>query len=174
MKLICQVLASVLLAIGVVAELDDGVLLGESFGEPHGNKYSDLDLIGPGQTVQSVSIRAAKRVDAVIFEIIDSSGLPSTLHHGGHGGDKTTLLLDEDEYITQWEAQWGDDGDRIEYIAFTTNKGNTISGGTTTGNSGKDRAPKGYQLGGFIGYSGRELDMAGAIWTSIDQVVTQT
>ncbi|POM81614.1 Hypothetical protein PHPALM_392 [Phytophthora palmivora] len=167
MKFIYQVLASAALAASCAAALEEGVILGESFGEPYGDTYSDLDLVGPGQTVESISIRSGKRVDAVIFEITDPSGQSSTLHHGGGGGDKNTLKLGEDEYITSWEAQWGDDGDRIQYIVFTTNKGNSIGGGVPTGNSGKDKAPKGYQLGGFIGCSGRELDQAGAIWTSI-------
>ncbi|POM71676.1 Hypothetical protein PHPALM_11726 [Phytophthora palmivora] len=167
MKFVYQVLATVVLAASCIAALEEGVRLGESFGEPHGRKYSDLDLVSPAQTVQSISIRSGKRVDAVILEITDPSGQSSTLHHGGQGGDKNTLLLREDEYVTSWEAHWGNDGDRIQYIVFTTNKGNSIKGGKPTGNIGKESAPEGYQLGGFIGYSGRELDQAGAIWTSI-------
>ncbi|OWZ08766.1 hypothetical protein PHMEG_00018641 [Phytophthora megakarya] len=170
MKFIYQVLATVALAASAVSALENGVLLGETFGGPYGKKYSDLDIVGPGQTVQSITVRSAKRVDAVILEITDASGKAHTLHHGGNGGDKNTLTLSDGEYVNGWEAQWGDDGDRIQYIVFTTNKNNTITGGTATGNSGTDSAPKGYQLGGFIGYCGRELDSAGAIWTSIEPV----
>ncbi|OWZ05637.1 hypothetical protein PHMEG_00022238 [Phytophthora megakarya] len=60
---------------------------------------------------------------------------------------------------------------RIKYIKFTTNKGNSIEGGTKTDIIGMDTAKEGYQLSGFVGRSGDELDMVGAIWTSIQSVV---
>ncbi|OWZ21437.1 hypothetical protein PHMEG_0004016 [Phytophthora megakarya] len=170
MKLIYQVLTTVTLVASAVTALENGVMLGESFGEPHGKKYSDLDLVVPGQSVQSITLRTGKRVDAVVLEIREPSGKTRMLHHGGTGGNKNQTQLAPDEHIVHWEAQWGDDGDRIEYISFTTDKNNTFFGGTETGNVGQGDAPEGYQLGGFFGYCGRELDEAGPIWTSIEPV----
>eukprot|EP00644_Phytophthora_capsici_P006859 jgi/Phyca11/103467/e_gw1.8.492.1 len=80
-----------------------------------------------------------------------------------------------EEYITGIEVHWGKyyRKTRVMYIEFTTNKGKTISGGTPQENTdkmGTDTAPEGYQLGGFQGYAGNELDSVGAIWTSIEPV----
>ncbi|OWZ07161.1 hypothetical protein PHMEG_00020483 [Phytophthora megakarya] len=176
MKFIYQVLAAVvLMATNGITALEKGVLLGETFGGPHGDKYSDLDLVDPGQTVQSITIRSADRVDGVSLAITNMVGQKSTLEHGGNGGDKETLYLDDGEYITGIEVHWGKyyRKTRIMYIQFTTNKDHTISGGTPQDNTdkiGKESAENGYQLGGFIGFAGNELDSVGAIWTSIQPV----
>ncbi|KAG3079439.1 hypothetical protein PI124_g20350 [Phytophthora idaei] len=47
MKSIFQVLAAVALVACGASALENGVLLSETFGGPHGDKYSDLDLISP-------------------------------------------------------------------------------------------------------------------------------
>ncbi|KAF1784833.1 Jacalin-like lectin domain [Phytophthora cactorum] len=86
--------------------------------------------------------------------------------------------LAEGEYITIMEAHTGKHKEhtRVKYIKFTTNLGNFIEGGTWMGYNitdqvGTDTAKDGYQLGGFIGRSGDELDRVCAIWTSIKPVV---
>ncbi|KAF4149604.1 putative secreted protein [Phytophthora infestans] len=122
-----------------------------TFGGPHGTKYSDLGVTSPGQTVQAITIRAGERVNAVSLDITDPSGQKSTLYHG--------------EFITGIEAHWGekDDHTRDKYIQFTTSSGKTISGGNPTKDIGKDSAPPGYQLGGFVGTCGKELDSVGVV-----------
>ncbi|KAG4046199.1 hypothetical protein PC123_g18414 [Phytophthora cactorum] len=166
-----QVLAAVVFAAGAAA-LENGIRLGETFGGPHGKRFSDLDLASTGQIVRSITIRSGERVDAVSIDVTDPSGQTTTLYHGGGGGDKNTLTLGTDEYITGIEAHSGKHfgRTRIKYIEFTTNKRNAISGGYPTGNIEKDSAPEGYQLGGFVGSSANELDSVGAIWTSIEPV----
>ncbi|ETL38301.1 hypothetical protein L916_10102, partial [Phytophthora nicotianae] len=126
-----------------------------------------------GQKVLSINLRAGERVDAVILTIVNPSGEESTLYHGGDGGDlETPLALAEGEYITVMEAHAGTHKGRtrVKYIKFTTNKGNFIEGGTPTHKIGTDTAKEGYQLGGFDGRSGDELDLVSAIWTSIQPV----
>ncbi|ETO99886.1 hypothetical protein F441_22686 [Phytophthora nicotianae CJ01A1] len=59
---------------------------------------------------------------------------------------------------------------RVKYIKFTTNKGNFIEGGARTDKIETDTAKEGYQLGGFVGRSGDELDLVSVIWTSIEPV----
>ncbi|KAF1795419.1 Jacalin-like lectin domain [Phytophthora cactorum] len=157
-----------------VFTLPPGVYVGPEFGGPHGDDYTDAALVKSGQKVLSINLRAAERVDAVILTIVNPSGEESTLYHGGGGGDlKTPLALAEGEYITVMEAHAGKHKERtrIKYIKFTTNLGNFIEGGTRTDNIGTDTAKDGYQLGGFIGRSGDELDLVSAIWTSIQPVV---
>ncbi|KAF4137122.1 putative secreted protein [Phytophthora infestans] len=104
--------------------------------------------------VKSVTIRSDDRVSAIILEVLDSEAQPSTL---AHGGAAKTLTLGEDEHATGIEAHWGKyyGHSRIMYIEFTIDNANTISGETKTNQIGKDTAPKGYQLGGFFGYSTR-------------------
>ncbi|ETI30565.1 hypothetical protein F441_01254 [Phytophthora nicotianae CJ01A1] len=172
MKAIFQVLMTVALGAGVATALENGVQLSQTFGGPHGTKYSDLDIASSGQTVQAITIRTGERVNAVSLDITDPSGQKSTLYHGGGGGDPNTLTLGAGEFITGIEAHWGekDSHTRIKYIQFTTSSGKTISGGSPTKDIGKDSAPAGYQLGGFVGTCGKELDSVGAIWTSITPV----
>ncbi|POM57521.1 Hypothetical protein PHPALM_37954 [Phytophthora palmivora] len=161
MKFFYQVLATVALAASVVTALEKGIMLGQTFGGPHGDK--------------AITVRSADRVDGVALDIVDLAGQPSTLEHGGGGGDKITLTLGADEHITGIEVHWGKyyRKTRIMFIQFTTDKGNIIKGGTPQDNTdkiAKENADEGYQLGGFMGFAGHELDSIGAIWTSIQPV----
>jgi hypothetical protein len=171
-RFILKVLAVAALAVGHTLALENGVLLSEEFGGPHGTKYSDMDLVEAGQTVQSITIRAGERVNGVGIEVTNLAGQRSTFYHGGGGGDPKTLTLGAGEFVTGIEAHWGEKGDhtRIKYLSFTTSAGNTLTGGNPTKNIGMDTAISGYQLGGFVGTSGKELDSVGAIWTSITPV----
>ncbi|GMF33017.1 unnamed protein product [Phytophthora lilii] len=125
-----------------VAALENGVVLSETFGGPHGNKYSDLDLAAAGQSVHSITIRSSERVDGVGIDVTDPSGVKSTFYHGGGGSNPNTLTLGAGEYNHEIGGSLGRDAQphRIKFISFTTSAGNTISGGTPTKNVGKDSA----------------------------------
>ncbi|EGZ09150.1 hypothetical protein PHYSODRAFT_318848 [Phytophthora sojae] len=165
-------LATVALLATSAAALKDGVRLSETFGGPHGNKYTDMDLVAPGQAVKSITIRTGERVNGVGIHFIDLTGKDQYLYHGGGGGDNNTLTLGQNEYVTGIEAHWGEyhSHTRVRFIQFTTSANNTISGGTRATKIGTDTAPEGYQLGGFLGTSGVELDSVAAIWTSINKL----
>ncbi|ETI44859.1 hypothetical protein F443_10469 [Phytophthora nicotianae P1569] len=155
------------------AALPPGTYVGPEFGGPHGEDFTDAALVKSGQKVLSINLRASERVDAVILTIVSPSGEESTLYHGGDGGElKKPLALAEGEYITVMEAHAGKQKGhtRVKYIKFTTNKGNFIEGGTRTDKIGTDTAKEGYQLGGFDGREGDEVDLISAIWTSIQPV----
>ncbi|KAF4030609.1 Jacalin-like lectin domain [Phytophthora infestans] len=154
--------------------LPPGTYAGPSFGGPHGDDYTDAPLVKSGQKVLSIILRAGERVDAVILTVENPSGEENTFYHGGYGGVfKAPLALAEGEYITVMEAHAGKHKGRtrVKYIKFTTNLGNFIEGGTRTDKIGSDNAKDGYQLCGFAGRSGDELDVVSAIWTSIQPVV---
>ncbi|KAG6597912.1 RAN GTPase-activating protein 2 [Phytophthora cinnamomi] len=146
---------------------DEDIVLGELFGGPHGNAFSDIDLIKFGQTASSVTIRSAKRVDAVTLQVASPAEL--TFSHGGRGGEEKTLTLGSGEYINSMEAHWEKQGShtRVFYLSFTTSQGKTISGGTKTDKSGVAAAPEGFMLSGFYGRAADEVDQLGAIWTRI-------
>ncbi|KAG6942126.1 hypothetical protein JG687_00019242, partial [Phytophthora cactorum] len=122
---------------------DESVQLSDSFGGPHGTEFSDQASVAAGQTIGSITIRA--------------------------GGTANTLALAKEEYITSMEAHWGEKKGRtrIFYLSFGTSAGNTVSGGSQTESKNTVTAPKGFQLGGFFGLDGDEIDKLGAIWTRI-------
>ncbi|KAG6955354.1 hypothetical protein JG687_00011274 [Phytophthora cactorum] len=144
---------------------EDDIALSELFGGPHGNAFSDINDIKFGQTISSITLRSAKRVDAVTLKI--TAPIETVLNHGGRGGTEQTITLAADEYITSMEAHWDkkDKHTRVFYISFTTSAGQTIAGGTKTENSGTATAPDGFVLSGFYGRGGDEVDQIGAIWT---------
>ncbi|EGZ15941.1 hypothetical protein PHYSODRAFT_508902 [Phytophthora sojae] len=145
-------------------------ILSESFGGPHGNQFSDQPLATSAQTVASLTIRAAARVDGLTLEV--SGPTAQTFTHGGPGGKETKLALKKGEYITSMEVHWGQKSGRtrIFYLSFRTSEGNTVAGGTQTEEKGSVTAPEGYQLGGFFGRDGDNIDLLGVVWTSIEPV----
>ncbi|ETM41304.1 hypothetical protein L914_12916 [Phytophthora nicotianae] len=176
MKSTPQVLAAMAMVVVGTAALQEGIIIGKTFGGPHGDEYSDYHLVTADQMVHCLTIRFADRVDAVSLNVTDPAGQKTTFYHGGEDGDPKTHCLADNEHFTGYQAHWGKyyRKTRLMYVEFTTDKGETISGGTPTddsGSKGKDTAPSGYQLGGFVGYSGNELDSMGAIWTRIKPVV---
>ncbi|KAI9984555.1 hypothetical protein PInf_005915 [Phytophthora infestans] len=109
-------------------DMPPGTYLGPLFGGPHGDDFTDADVVKSGQKVKSINIRASERVDAVMLTVVSPTGEENTLYHGGDGGDlRTPLDLGEGEYITVMEAHWGkhEGHTRIKYIKFTTNKGDS-------------------------------------------------
>ncbi|KAG6949021.1 hypothetical protein JG688_00014815 [Phytophthora aleatoria] len=206
-RFVLQVLATVVLVAGGATALPNGIQLSEVFGGPHGRKYSDVELVTPGQTVQAITIRSGERVNGVGLEITSPTGEKSLLYHRGGGGEQQRWTFGAGESITGIEAHWGEKGDHtrvkyiqftttlnntisggefitgieahwgekdshklVKYTQFTTSAGNTISGGSPTKDISKDTAPAGFQLGGFVGICGKELDSLVAIWTSITPV----
>jgi hypothetical protein len=102
-------------------------------------------------------------VDQVGLTLADGT----TLTHGGTGGTATSLVLGSDEYLTSaqlCEGQYGDHT-RIFYTKFTTNLGRSLAGGTTTSDCVTRTAPSGWQIAGFHGRAGDEVDKIGFIYT---------
>lgn len=147
--------------------LTDGISLSNAYGGPHGDYYTDVASAATAQTVSSITIRAGNRVDAVSLSV--SAPTARTFAHGGTGGTATTLTLNSGEYITAMQVHWGtyNSHTRIFYIKFTTSSGRTVSGGTTTSTSTTVYAPTGYQISGFHGRDGDEIDAIGAIFTRV-------
>ncbi|RLN51765.1 hypothetical protein BBP00_00009813 [Phytophthora kernoviae] len=146
----------------------DDLHLSNAVGGPHGNHFTDVALAAAGQSVSSITIRAANRVDGVTLSV--SEPTESTLAHGGTGGDPNELALESGEYITSMEAHWGKESGRtrIFYLKLSTSKGRSVEGGSPTDQSATMYAPEGFQLSGFHGRSDKEVDALGAIFTRID------
>ncbi|KAJ8552208.1 hypothetical protein ON010_g10335 [Phytophthora cinnamomi] len=134
------------------------------------NYARHLERLQRGEHLEANAVLAlCERVNGVGINFVSPEGTPYDLHHGGGGGDGNTLTLGEGEYVTGIEAHWGEyhSHTRVRFIEFTTNMNHSICGGTRATKIGADHADPGYQLGGFFGTDGVELDSVGAIWTRI-------
>ncbi|RAG86502.1 endonuclease [Streptacidiphilus pinicola] len=135
----------------------------DTFGGPHGSFYTDLASVPAHAQATTLTLRSGNRVDAVGLTLADGT----TLTHGGTGGTPSTLTLGAGEYVTQaqlCEGQYNGDT-RVFYAKFTTNLGRSLAGGTTTSDCVTDTAPAGWQLAGFYGRDGAEVDKLGLIYT---------
>ncbi|MFI9832731.1 jacalin-like lectin [Streptomyces sp. NPDC051913] len=137
--------------------------LSDQFGGPHGDYYNDIDSVPAAARAATIALRAGSRVDQLSVTL--SNG--TTLTHGGTGGTASSLTLASGEYVTtaylcqaKYNAQT-----RIFYAKFTTNLGRTLAGGTTTSDCVTRTAPSGWQIAGFHGRTGDEVDKVGFIYT---------
>jgi hypothetical protein len=137
--------------------------LSDQFGGPHGDYYNDIGSVPAGARASTIALRAGSRVDQLSVTLANGT----TLAHGGTGGTASSLTLGSTEYVTTAYLCQGvkDDRTRIFYAKFTTNLGRTLAGGTTTSDCVTRTAPTGWQIAGFHGRSGDEVDKIGFIYT---------
>ncbi len=137
--------------------------LSDQFGGPHGDYYTDLDRVPAGARATTVALRIGARVDRVGLTLADGTALS----HGGTGGSPVSLTLGPGEYLVSaslCEGQYGGHS-RVFSARFTTNLGRTLAGGTSTSDCVTRTAPAGWQIAGFHGRSGDEVDKLGFIYT---------
>ncbi|MEV7737065.1 jacalin-like lectin [Streptomyces sp. NPDC088921] len=137
--------------------------LSDQYGGPHGDYYNDINSVPAGARATTLALRAGSRIDQLSLTL--SNG--TTLAHGGTGGTASSLTLGSGEYLTTANlCQAEKDGHtRIFYARFTTNLGRTLTGGTTTSDCVTRTAPTGWQIAGFHGRGGDEVDKIGFIYT---------
>ncbi|NKE61447.1 endonuclease [Lentzea sp. PSKA42] len=145
--------------------LNPALSLSDAFGGPHGTPFTDVASVPLAQRVTKLGLRAGARVDQVGLTLADGT----SYSHGGNGGTAQELTLAEGEYlksVTLHSAQ-RNGHTRIFYAGFATNTGRTLSGGSQTSSSVTFTAPAGWQIAGFHGRSGAEVDSLGVIYTRI-------
>ncbi|MER5713889.1 jacalin-like lectin [Streptomyces sp. NPDC002132] len=135
----------------------------DQFGGPHGDHYNDVDAVPAGARPAGITLRSGARVDGVSLTLGDGK----VLTHGGTGGTASSLALGSGEYLTSAQLCQGqkDGRTRIFSAKFTTNLGRNVSGGTTTSDCVTRTAPSGWQIAGFHGRGGDEVDKLGFIYT---------
>ncbi|OIJ62682.1 jacalin-like lectin [Streptomyces mangrovisoli] len=150
-------------AVGFTWSRNAAFQFSDQFGGPHGDYFDDIDKVAAGAQATSVSLRSGSRVDQLGLTLAGGT----TLTHGGTGGTAASLTLGSGEYVTSAVLCEGQkDGDtRIFYAKFTTSAGRTLAGGTTTSDCVTRTAPTGWQIAGFHGRSGDEVDKIGFIYT---------
>ncbi|MEQ0563461.1 jacalin-like lectin [Amycolatopsis sp. NEAU-NG30] len=137
--------------------------LSEQFGGPHGDYFTDIDAVPAGARARTFSLRSGSRVDQVAVTLENGT----TLAHGATGGTATSLTLGSGEYVTSATLCQGkyNNTTRIFSARFVTNLGRVLSGGTTTSDCVTRTAPDGWQIAGFHGRSGDEVDKLGFVYT---------
>ncbi|MFD7974543.1 jacalin-like lectin [Streptomyces sp. NPDC059071] len=137
--------------------------LSEQFGGPHGDHFNDIDRVPAGARATTVTLSAGSRVDRLSLTLDNGT----TLTHGGTGGTAASLALGSEEYVTgAYLCRGQKDGHtRIFHTRLTTNLGRTLAGGTPTPDCVTHTAPPGWQITGFLGRSGDEIDKIGFVHT---------
>lgn len=145
--------------------LNPGLSLSDDFGGPHGTPFTDVAAVPLGQRVSQLRLRAGSRVDGL--GLTTANGV--SYDHGGQGGTLNTLNLGVGEHITSVTLNTGQHSGhtRVFYARFVTNLGRTLAGGATTSSTITYTAPTGWQIAGFHGRSGEEIDKLGVIYTPI-------
>jgi endonuclease/exonuclease/phosphatase family metal-dependent hydrolase len=139
--------------------------LSDQLGGPHGTAFNDVGLLPSNPKVSKLVIRTGSRVDRV--EVVLSNSY--ILSHGGTGGTEASLALSGNEYLSSVDlcsAQYSGHT-RVFYTKFTTSTGRTLAGGSTTSSCVKYTAPSGYQISGFHGRAGDEVDRLGVVYTPV-------
>lgn len=142
----------------------NGFSQSDLYGGPHGSWFNDLPSLPTSPKVASVTLRGAKRLDAVSFTL--STG--AVLSHGGTGGDASSLTLASGEYFTSAKLCWGEYNSHTRnfYALLTTSSGRTVSAGTTTDDCATVTAPSGSGIVASYGQSGDEMDLLGWIYSA--------
>ncbi|MBE8518614.1 endonuclease [Amycolatopsis sp. H6(2020)] len=137
--------------------------LSEQYGGPHGDYFTDVPAVPAGARVRTLSLRSGNRVDQVGVTLENGT----TLTHGGTGGTAASLTLGTGEYVTTATLCQGkySNTTRIFSARFTTNLGRVLAGGSTTGDCATRTAPDGWQIAGFHGRTGAEVDKVGFVYT---------
>ncbi|KAF6837682.1 endonuclease/exonuclease/phosphatase family protein [Colletotrichum musicola] len=130
-------------------------------GGPHGEPFSDLPaLAGKSKPKASVlTFRGQNRLDSVGLTLADGTSFT----HGGSGGNQATLTLGASEFWTSAKLCQGQKDGRTRnfYIQATTSTGRTLAAGTSTSSCQTFTAPSGWQIVGFLGRAGDEVDRLG-------------
>ncbi|MDX2759919.1 jacalin-like lectin [Streptomyces europaeiscabiei] len=150
-------------AVGFSWSRDPNFRLSDQFGGPHGDYYTDIDAVPAGARPVTLSLRSGSRIDGVGLTL----GNGTVLTHGGIGGTLSSLSLGSGEYVTSAQLCQGQKNGhtRIFSAKFTTNLGRSLSGGTTTSDCVTRTVPSGWQIAGFHGRAGDEIDKLGFVYT---------
>ncbi|KUO03134.1 jacalin-like lectin [Streptomyces caeruleatus] len=145
--------------------LDPSLRASDFFGGPHGTAFNDADDLPATPSPRTLTLRGASRLDAV--SLTHDGG--TTLAHGGTGGTATSLTLASGEHLASARLTQGqkDGRTRIFSAAFTTDKGRTLSSGTAASDARTFTAPSGWQIVGFTGRAGDEVDKLGVLYAPI-------
>ncbi|MDL2080328.1 jacalin-like lectin [Streptomyces sp. GXMU-J15] len=151
--------------VGFSYTLNPSLRASDFFGGPHGTAFNDADDLPATPAPRTLTLRGGSRLDAV--SLTHDGG--TTLAHGGTGGTATSLTLASGEHLTSVRLTQGqkDGRTRIFSASFGTDAGRTLSAGTATADARTFTAPAGWQIVGFTGRAGDEIDKLGVLYAPI-------
>ncbi|KAI9054275.1 hypothetical protein LZ554_001443 [Drepanopeziza brunnea f. sp. 'monogermtubi'] len=131
-------------------------------GGPHGTWFNDLDALPEKPQVKSITFYGEDRLDSVSLTLATGE----TFTHGGSGGNPASLTLEPGEF---WISAMLCTDKRIGrtrnfFIEATTSTGRAVTAGTTTSECVMYDAPEGWQITGFMGRVGDEVDQLAFIY----------
>ena len=134
---------------------------GESFrfgpsGGLGGTPFDDGNMPSDERVI-AVRIRAGSRIDAVQVQ----GSKRERPKHGGGGGTEFSMTLTDDEYITKLEGVYGAKVDSLR--VFTNKRSSQKYGGGGGEMNFQYEAPPAYEIVGFLGRAGREIDALGVL-----------
>ncbi|MER5548138.1 jacalin-like lectin [Streptomyces sp. NPDC002589] len=137
----------------------------EFFGGPHGTAFNDADDLPAALSPRTLTLRGDARLDAVSLTHDDGT----VLGHGGTGGTAASLTLAAGEHLTSVTLTEGqkDGRTRIFSADFATDRGRTLGAGKATTDTATLTAPPGWQIVGFTGRAGDEIDKLGVLYAPI-------
>ncbi|QNP69448.1 endonuclease [Streptomyces roseirectus] len=152
-------------AVDFTYTLNSAVRASDFFGGPHGTAFNDADDLPAAPAPRTLTLRGDARLDALSLTHADGTALT----HGGTGGTATSLTLTAGEHLTSVKLTQGqkDGHTRIFSADFGTDKGRSLSAGTATSDTRTFTAPAGWQIVGFTGRAGAEVDKLGVLYAPI-------
>ena len=141
----------------------DDIRFSGLIGGSGGNGFNDLAKHQDGAAVAMVTIRTGSRVDNIGLAYTNGAGDS----HGGSGGTVQTLVLNTGERLSSATVCQGErnGGYRIFSVRLTTSQGRVLEGGTQTNSCTTFSPPlSGWQIIGFYGRAGDEVDKLGAVY----------
>lgn len=144
-----------------------GLLQQSNFwGGPHGDWFTDVPTLSEKAAPRTsvITFRGGSRLDSVGLTLADGTAFV----HGGTGGSPSTLTLGAGEYWTVAELCQGqkDEQTRNFYIKALTSAGRSLTSGTRTADCNTFTAPADWQIVGFLGQEGDEMDQLAFIYAS--------
>lgn len=132
------------------------------WGGPHGDWFNDLPSMPASPKASVLKFAGGSRLDSVALTLTDGT----VFSHGGTGGTAVSLTLGSSEYWVKAELCEGvySSETRNFYILATTSAGKTLSAGTATSDCVTYTAPTGWQIVGFMGQDGDEMDQLAFIY----------
>jgi len=149
-------------------KLNDKILTSDIFGGNNGKGFSFIEKMDNKYPISVTIYTTSKEVTKVGFTYSDN-GLVTV---GESNGKENTYKFQKDEYITKMTISKDSKSlfspYYISYISLTTNLNNVISGGKLRKYNQKTfKAPEGYAISGFIGYSSSVIDKLGCVYQKI-------
>ena len=121
-----------------------------------------MNSIPAAPKASTITFRGGSRLDSVALTL--SNG--QSFSHGGTGGTLVSLTLASDEFWVSSKICQGTKNDklRIFSILATTSTARTLAAGVATADCVTYTAPTGWQIVGYLGRDGDEIDRLAFIY----------